>query len=148
MSYFEGHQDRPLFIQIGQNNNQIGTLINWNNTDKTRLPVGATISDPVQIESTETFVTLGHEMAHARDAYMFKDKFNSMSKEVVEQRAMLVENLIRREHGFRQRTFYRLKYDGHSVDYDSYPALVLPPSPVNVGRRNDSFNNHLNLFNF
>ena len=148
VSYFEGHKDRPIYIQKGDENNQNGTRISWNNTDKTLLPVGATISDPVQIEPTETFVSLGHEMAHARDAYKFKDKYNSMSREVKERRAMLTENLIRREHGFRQRTFYGLKDGGHSVDYDSYPALVLPPFSVIVSRRNNSFNNPLDFFNF
>ena len=85
VSYFEGHKDRPIYIQKGDENNQNGTRISWNNTDKILLPVGATISDPVQIEPTETFVSLGHEMAHARDVYKFKDKYNSMSREVKER---------------------------------------------------------------
>ena len=148
VSYFEGHKDRPLCIQKGDENSQNGTRVSWNNIDKTRLPVGATTSDPVQIEPTETFVSLGHEMAHARDAHIFKDKFSSMSREVKERRAMLTENLIRREHGFRQRTFYALKDGGRSVDYNSYPALVLPSFPVTVGWGNNSFNNPLNFFDF
>ncbi|MCQ2211757.1 MAG: M91 family zinc metallopeptidase [Paludibacteraceae bacterium] len=144
VSFFEGHQDHPLNIRKGEKNNQAGSQIMWNNTKRTLLPVGATINDPVQIEPTETFVSLGHEMAHSRDAYKFNDRFNSMSQMEQEQSAMLTENLIRREHGFRQRTFYKLKDGGCSVDYDSYPALVLPVLPIyyiNVNQRNNTMNN-------
>ena len=137
VSYFEGHQDRPLYIQEGDENNQHETYISWNNTDKTQMPIGVSLCDPVQIESAETFVSLGHEMAHARDAYKFGDKFNNMSRKEKEQRAMLTENLIRVEHGLRQRTFYGLKDGGRSVNYNSYPALVIPSFLLNVGRRNN-----------
>lgn len=107
-----------------------------------------TLSDSIALkEGKETFVSLGHEMAHARDAYKFKDEFNSMSRKVKEQRAMLTENFIRREHGLRQRTFYGLKDGGRYVDYDSYPALVLPPFPVSVSPRNYSYSDPLNIFN-
>ena len=148
VSYFEGNTDRCLFIQEGKYNSQEGNLIIWNNTDKTISPVGARKSDPVQTAFTETFVSLGHEMAHARDAYKYKEKFNSMSTEVKEQRAMLTENLIRREHGFRQRTFYGLKDNGGSVDYDSYPAMVLPPFPINASLGNHFLNKSLKIFDF
>ena len=54
-----------------------------------------------------------------------------------------MENFIRREHGFRQRTFYGLKGERQSVDYDSYPALVLPLFPVKVNLRNNAPDNFL-----
>ena len=146
VSYFEGRQDHTLIIRKGAQNVQVGTNIIWNNTKKTMLPVGTKKSDPVQIEPAETFVSLGHEMAHVRDAYIFGDKFNNMSHQAKEQRAMLTENFIRREHGFRQRTFYGLKNNGHSVDYESYPALILPPFPINVFRVNGFSKN--SIFNF
>ena len=44
-------------------------------------------------------------------------------------RAMFTENLIRIEHGLRQRTYYGLKEDGKSVDYNSYPAVLHPVDP-------------------
>ncbi|MCR4815971.1 MAG: hypothetical protein K5842_02150 [Bacteroidales bacterium] len=137
VSYFEGHQDRHVFIQEGQENNQNGASIRWNNTEEDEMPVGTSLKDPVQIEPAATFVSLGHEMAHTRDAYKFGDKFKKMTKKEKEQRAMLTENFIRKEHGLRQRTFYALKDEGSSVNYNSYPALVIPTLPVNLRQRNN-----------
>ena len=135
VSYFEGHQDRPVVIQEGAKNNQEGSSIRWNNIDEVEMPVGTSLKDPVQVEPTATFVALGHEMAHVRDAYKFGEKFENMTKKVKEQRAMLTENFIRKEHGLRQRTFYALKDGGNSVNYNSYPALVIPTLSVNLKQR-------------
>ena len=126
VSFFEGHQKHHLFIKESDKNGQKGREINWNDTDKTRLPVVTTIFDLVDIEPAETFISLGHEMAHARDTYKFGDKFNDMSRKEKEQSAMLTENLIRLEHGFKQRSFYGLENGGFAVDHESYPAFVLP----------------------
>ena len=141
VSFFEGSQGYHVIINNGDENYQDGTKISWNNTDKTPIPVGATPKDPVQVELAETFVCLGHELAHARDAYKFGENFNNMTLEVKERRAMFTENLIRKEHGLRQRTYYGLKDNGYSVDYDSYQAIVLPSISVGVNRFVNSLNN-------
>lgn len=83
------------------------------------------------MEETETFVSLGHELAHVRDRYKHGEKHNNMSLVVKEQSAMLTENFIRREHGLRQRSYYGLDSDGRSVDFSSYKAIMLPLLPTN-----------------
>ena len=131
VSYFEGSDEHDVYVSYGKENNQRGRNISWNNVEKSRIPVAFNVKDQVQSELTETFISLGHELAHAKDAYKYGDKFNSMSKERKEQMAMAIENLIRREHGMTQRSYYGLKKDGETVDFDSYPAIVFPTfSPV------------------
>ena len=134
--YFEGHTNRQIYISDGVEHENNGNNIYWSNTFKPLIPVGSGPSDPVQTEYAETFICLGHEMVHAHDVYKYGEDFNNMTKEAKEQSAMLTENLIRREHGFKQRTYYGLKGES-DVDYNSYPAVVFPSNQTFANQRNN-----------
>ena len=122
VSFFEGKEDHTVIIDKGKENTQRGTNITWRDDKKSMIPVEFSL-----IEPSETFVSLGHELAHVRDGYRLNNKFDNMSEEVKEISAMLTENYIRREHGIKQRTYHGLSDGGKSIDYSSYKAIVLPP---------------------
>ena len=130
VSFFEGDKKNHIYIRQSKKNGQQGTAIKWNNSERTRIPIALSHEDPIQSELSETFLSLGHEMAHARDMYNFKENFDNMSREEKEQSAMFTENLIRREHGYSQRSYYGLKSDGITVDFKSWRATIIPPNPV------------------
>ena len=131
VSFFEGDEVNNVIIGKGDENLNDGAYVSWKDDKKSLIPVALTKDDPIQAEETETFVSLGHELAHVRDRYKHGEKHKNMSLEVKEQSAMLTENFIRREHGFRQRSFYSLDSDGRSVDFSSYKAIMLPLLPTN-----------------
>ena len=110
--------------------------VSWSNTKRALLPIAKSINDKVQLEETEPFVSLGHELAHHRDRLKVgSNNYEQWSRERRETSAMLWENLIRREHYMSQRTYYgstMVNYGGGSiklVDYNSYKAITFPGFP-------------------
>ncbi len=139
VDFFEGSSERDVDIFQGRINAEDNSGVSWNANEKSLLPVANSINDKIQLEETETFVSLGHELSHHRDRLKVgTDIFEKQwSEERKEKRAMLAENFIRREHGMRQRTYYGKIMTGYgsgrgiySVDYNSYRALTLPIFPA------------------
>jgi RHS repeat-associated protein len=122
VSHFEGSAKKDVYISRGNVNVSENNCIGLTNDPKLPIPVASSAQEEIQTMLPEMFVSLAHEMAHVRDYY---NDFNSKSEEIKEKRAMFTENLVRREHWIRQRTYSGLK--GMEVDFDSYPAVTFPP---------------------
>ena len=116
VDYFEGSDKHHTIISNNsdKNHNSSGNKIGWSDKSFQKIPIASCLDDDKQYELNTPFVSLGHEMAHVRDRYKGGHK---------EGTAMLFENLIRYEHGLKQRTFYRMT-DLGTVDFNSEQAIV------------------------
>ena len=87
------------------------------------IPIGTSIRDEKQVEPSTLFVSLGHEMAHAKHHIIFGDQYLTWPRIRKEWYAVGAENLIRREHFMNQRTYYPVIYSniGMMPDYNSLP---------------------------
>ena len=126
VQFFEGSSSNNVFIsKEGGNSHNNGRNVLWNDVERTMIPVGKELSDAVIAEENTPFVSLAHEMKHVKDYYRFGKDFESKSHKFKELSAMFTENLIRAEHGLRQRTYYQI--DEYGIpDFKSYEAVTFP----------------------
>ncbi len=124
VSYFEGNENNNVYISRSSENKAKHDCIGLTNDPRTPIPVASSLREKIQTMLPEMFVSLAHEMAHVRDYYKITS-YSSKSEEYQEKRAMFTENLVRREHWIRQRTYYKILENGE-IDYDSYRAVIFP----------------------
>ena len=126
VQFFEGSSSNDVFVsKEGGSNHNNGCNVFWNDAECSMIPVGKKLSDAVLAEGNTPFVSLAHEMKHVKDYYRFGKDFKSKSHKFKELSAMFTENLIRAEHGLRQRTYYQI--DEYGIpDFKSYEAVTFP----------------------
>ena len=135
VDYFEGTKN-DIVVIWGEENlfESENEVIEWNDRRESLIRTG---DKPKDVTKTPTFVSLGHELKHAKDYRTNPESYNNKGRNLKEISAMITENLIRIEHFLPQRTSYDLN--------GCIPAFVFPISysiSIDYSRIYDSFANH------